>query len=411
MVNIPVNVIFAMLGIFSFICMLSITFFKKQKKRFHWLMVLLQTVWSVRLFMYSLLYNPQYNSHSWVWPVFIISSLLYAPMFYLFTTDVSRLEGISRRDYLIFIPAGVITLYFIGLYSILDSDSIQRIHNCAILNMDALSDSEPMLIILEYVSYYSMRAFTFWLEAGVMVWCCICIYKYELTVKEYFSSDEGRSVSQAKIISALTAMSVIVIIILEAMPDYHGGMSVSKVMLVFVTFLLQLSLTLLAFSIQYSADDISIQLNSGTDDVPDADDSQNRQNSSITICWNKLEKLMREDKVFLEPDLNLIELAQRIGTNRTYVSQAVRMYSGKSFSDYVNHERIMYAQQQLLSGVALKDIEYTCGYISSSTFYRQFQKETGMSPGVWLNTQKKSAQNRVQPISGSDQIHEQGTDV
>ena len=318
-------------------------------------MVLLQTVWSVRLFMYSLLFNPSYSHQAWVWPAFLISSLLYAPVFYLFATDVSRLDGIGRKDFLIFVPVTVITLYFTVLFTVLDHDSLQRIHDCAIHNMDTLPDSEPMLIMLEYISYYSIRAFTFWLEAGVMVWCCICIYKYEQTVKEYFSSDEGRSVSQARIISALTAMSVIVIIMLEAMPDYHESMSVLKVMLVFVTFLLQLSLTLLAVSIEYSADDISIQLSSGTDyvadDISEPVDSPNKQDLSIANCWNKLEKMMNEQKVFLEPDLNLIDLAQRIGTNRTYVSQAVRQYCGKSFSDYVNHERILYAQQQLLNGV------------------------------------------------------------
>lgn len=359
-------------------------------------MVLLQTVWSVRLFMYSLLFNPSYSHHAWVWPAFIVSSLLYAPVFYLFATDVSRLEGIGRKDFLIFTPVTVIALYFIILFSALDTESLQRIHDCAIHNMDTLPDSNPMLIMIEYISYYSIRAFTFWLEAGVMVWCCICINKYEQTVKEYFSSDEGRSVSQARIISALTAISVIVIIILEAMPDYHEVMSVQKVMLVFVTFLLQLSLTLLAVSIQYSADDISKQLDSGRDSTADDTaglvDSPNKQELSIANCWNKLEKMMTEQKVFLEPDLNLIDLAQRIGTNRTYVSQAVKMHYGKSFSDYVNHERIMYAQQQLLSGVPQKDVEYKCGYISSSTFYRQFQKETGMSPKAWLNSQKKANQ-------------------
>jgi YesN/AraC family two-component response regulator len=97
---------------------------------------------------------------------------------------------------------------------------------------------------------------------------------------------------------------------------------------------------------------------------------------------------MNDEKVFLESDLNLIELAQRLGTNRTYLSQAVRQFSGKSFSDYVNNARILYAQELLLRGEPTKNVEYSCGYISSSTFYRQFQKFTGCPPSVWLRKQR-----------------------
>lgn len=388
MYNIPVNVIYSMLGIFSFICMLSIGLFKKQKKRCHWLMMLLQTVWSIRLFIYSLLFNPTTSHQAWVWPAYIISSLLYAPAYYLFATDLSNQKGIHRKEMLILLPAAVITIYFIVLFTFFAPDTLQRIHDCAIFNADTLSDSEPMLIMLEYVSYYSIRAFTFWLEAGVMIWCCICLNKYEQTVKEYYSSDEGRSVSQARIISALTVIGVIVLIMLEALPDYQQSMSVRKVLQVFVTLLLQLSLTVLTFSIQYSADGIASM------DEPDEagqPESVKKQDMSISNCWNRLEKLMNVDKVFLEPDLNLIELANRIGTNRTYLSSAVRQYCGKSFSDYVNHARIIYAQQQLLNGATQKDVEFSCGYTSSSTFYRQFQKETGLSPKAWLSIHKSGS--------------------
>ena len=91
-------------------------------------------------------------------------------------------------------------------------------------------------------------------------------------------------------------------------------------------------------------------------------------------------------------DLNLIDLAQRLGTNRTYLSLAVRQFSGKSFSDYVNNARIEYAQELLLKGESSKNVEYSCGYISSSTFYRQFQKVTGTSPSVWLKGKREEAQ-------------------
>ena len=148
----------------------------------------------------------------------------------------------------------------------------------------------------------------------------------------------------------------------------------------------------MAFSIDYSANDIRQMLEKGDSGKPNRGtvNSENRQELTITNCWKNLERLMNEEKVFLEPDLNLIDLAQRLGTNRTYLSLAVRQFSGKSFSDYVNQARIEYAQELLLRGESSKNVEYSCGYISSSTFYRQFQKVTGTSPSLWLKEQRKS---------------------
>ena len=150
----------------------------------------------------------------------------------------------------------------------------------------------------------------------------------------------------------------------------------------------QMALTIMAFSLDYSADDIRQMIRKEEDAKLAKTYTENRQELTISNCWKNMEKLMNEDKVFLDPDLNLIDLAQKLGTNRTYLSLAVRQFSGKSFSDYVNYARIMYAQELLLQGESCKNVEYSCGYISSSTFYRQFQKITGTSPSLWIRKQR-----------------------
>ena len=392
--NIPVHLLYTLLGVFSFVCALSIALFKQEKNKCHWFLVAIQIVWSVRMLVYAQLFNPDTCHMIWTWPVYIIASMAYAPLFYFFTIELANLKGITLKDSVIFIPMIVVTSLFLVVYLGASHDNLQRIHNNVILNEGQISHGEFKLTIMEYICYHTARTVTFWFEAGVLLWCCWSLYKYEDTVNDYFSSNNGRSVTQARTISVLTAIGVLVVLLREASPDYQQSMNLNKLILIFITFFFQLALTLLAFSIDYSANDIRLILEKGDAIRPVRGNSvfaENRQEMTITNCWNNLERLMNEEKVFLEPDLNLIDLAQRLGTNRTYLSLAVRQFSGKSFSDYVNYARIMYAEELLLKGESPKNVEYSCGYISSSTFYRQFQKIAGASPSVWLKEQREKA--------------------
>lgn len=390
MSNIPVHLLYTLLGVFSFICSLSIALFKQDKNKSHWVLVAIQVVWSMRMLVYAQLFNPDKCHMIWTWPAYIIISLLYAPLFYMFTMELTNIKGITGKDYMVFIPMAVITTLFLIVYHSAGQYNLQRMHNSVILNEASISDSETTLRVIEYLCYHTARTVTFWFQAGVMLWCCWCLYKYEDTVNDYFSSNYGKSVSQARIISVLTAIGVMIVLLREASPSYEQNVNIRTLILIFTTFMFQLALAILAFSLDYSADDIRHMLEKG--DVRYSKTSmfpENRQEMTISNCWKNLERLMNEEKVFLEPDLNLIDLAQRLGTNRTYLSLAVRQFSGESFSDYVNHARIKYAMELLLRGDSPKNVEYSCGYISSSTFYRQFQRVTGSSPSVWLKKQKE----------------------
>ena len=394
MSNIPVHLLYTLLGVFSFVCALSIALFKQEKNKCHWLLVAIQIVWSTRMLVYAQLFNPDKCHMVWTWPVYIIVSMAYAPLFYLFTIELAKLKGITLKDSVVFIPMVAITALFLIVYLGASHDSLLRIHNSVILNESSLLNDDTKLTIMGYTCYHMARTVAFWFEAGVLLWCCWSLYKYEDTVNEYFSSNNGRSVTQARTISILTAIGVLVVLLREASPDYQQSMNLNKLILIFITFFYQFALTLLAFSIDYSAVDIRQILEKGDSgkSAKGAVFLENRQELTITNCWKNLEHLMNDEKVFLEPDLNLIDLAQRLGTNRTYLSLAVRQFSGKSFSDYVNHARIEYAQELLLKGESSKNVEYSCGYISSSTFYRQFQKVTGTSPSLWLKGKREEAQ-------------------
>ena len=390
MSNIPVHLLYTLLGVFSFICALSIALFKQDKNKCHWIIVAIQAVWSLRMLVYAQLFNPDKCHMIWTWPVYIVASLAYAPLFYMFTIELTNIKGITKKDYMVFIPMAVITALFLIVYLGASHFNLQRMHNSVILNESTIAEHETTMKVIEYFCYHMARTITFWFEAGVLLWCCWCMYKYEDTVNEFFSSNNGKSVSQSRLIAALTAVGVLVVLLREASPNYQQDIDIRTIILVLVTFMYQLALAILAFIIDYSADDIRHMLEKG-DSKPSktAFFPENRQEMTISNCWKNVERLMNEEKVFLEPDLNLIDLAQRLGTNRTYLSLAVRQFSGKSFSDYVNYARIMYAEELLLKGESPKNVEYSCGYISSSTFYRQFQKIAGASPSVWLKKQRE----------------------
>lgn len=92
--------------------------------------------------------------------------------------------------------------------------------------------------------------------------------------------------------------------------------------------------------------------------------------------------LMTEEKLFRDPALTIGAVADRLGSNRTYVSRAIND-TGKSFTQIVNDYRIREAIALISdfdANIPLKQICSDVGFSSSSTFYSTFQAVTGMTP-------------------------------
>jgi ligand-binding sensor domain-containing protein/AraC-like DNA-binding protein len=107
---------------------------------------------------------------------------------------------------------------------------------------------------------------------------------------------------------------------------------------------------------------------------------------TVEAVLPKLKRLMEEEKLFLDPELNLKQLAQKLHVHYNHLSRIINEHIGKSFNDYVNSYRIQEARKRLSdsSPVAAKktvlEIAYDTGFYSKSVFNTAFKKFTGMTP-------------------------------
>ena len=90
----------------------------------------------------------------------------------------------------------------------------------------------------------------------------------------------------------------------------------------------------------------------------------------------RLRTLVEDEQLFLQPDLKLDDLARKLGTNRTYLLRAIKVDLGMSFSEYINRQRIRYANSLMAQHPNWNkaDIAGRVGYSSLSTFYRNLRE-------------------------------------
>ena len=90
------------------------------------------------------------------------------------------------------------------------------------------------------------------------------------------------------------------------------------------------------------------------------------------IIYEKLENLMNNEQIFLQNDLLLNDVAKLLGTNRTYLLQALSSCAHMTFKEYINRKRIAHAEQLIANNPLMPKTEIATrsGYNSMSSFYR-----------------------------------------
>jgi AraC-like DNA-binding protein len=93
----------------------------------------------------------------------------------------------------------------------------------------------------------------------------------------------------------------------------------------------------------------------------------------------KLKQLFEKDKIYLNKDLNLWDVARTIGTNRTYISVIINKDYQQSFSSFVNNYRVKHAISLITENPIInnQDLADNSGFGSIISMQRAFQQYAG----------------------------------
>ena len=109
--------------------------------------------------------------------------------------------------------------------------------------------------------------------------------------------------------------------------------------------------------------------------------------AATELIAQRLEQRMQGTHDYLESDITLAQLAERIGTSPQLLSQYLNHVLGTNFFDYINGLRVAEVQRNLrdreIAGQSLLQLAFAAGFNSKSTFNAAFKKMTGLTPSTW----------------------------
>lgn len=102
-----------------------------------------------------------------------------------------------------------------------------------------------------------------------------------------------------------------------------------------------------------------------------------------------LHALMVDEGLYKDPGLTLPKLARRLGIPQARLSQLLNDNHGTAFKPYLARIRIEAAKRLLRTHAAasMEDVAEASGFLSTSNFYRSFNKLEGTTPAAWRRAQ------------------------
>jgi AraC-like DNA-binding protein len=104
----------------------------------------------------------------------------------------------------------------------------------------------------------------------------------------------------------------------------------------------------------------------------------------LELWKNKVSNLFEKEKPYLDSELTLSDLAARLKTNTSILSQVINKGFDKNFNDFINEFRVYEYQAKVKTSqyahYTRLAVAFDCGFNSKATFNRAYKKLTGQNP-------------------------------
>lgn len=116
-------------------------------------------------------------------------------------------------------------------------------------------------------------------------------------------------------------------------------------------------------------------------------DKQNQKPLSkheVQMTAARLQQLLEQDKLYLDAQLRLKNLAEKLSITGHQLSQVINDYFDKNFNEFINSYRVNEAMELMATEVgkrySLLDIALAAGFNSQAVFNPAFKKITSLTP-------------------------------
>ncbi len=319
--------------------------------------------------IFFLLYHSKILDYSRYPPLYYIGDAVYfllGPLIFLYTKSLcSSHFTLQKRDTLHILPFAVLSLVPLTIYHLrLVRQSEISSSNTAVISRDFRTVFSQVVLILIFV---------------YIVLSLVTLYRYRKKIKNYVSFTKRVNLSWLLwIILAFFFMWL-----LDETNMLLLSMNHRPLRIIFFLSVLSISVNLV-----FATGIVFIGLRQPN--VFTGNEANMKYGTSklgkdeMEHCVKRLNAVMEREKLYLDPQLTINDIAKRMALPVKHLSQAINEGHKKNFFDLISSYRIEEAKRLLSQKdnqeKTILEILYEAGFNSKSAFNRLFKQKTGVTP-------------------------------
>ena len=361
---------------------------------------------ALSMLCYAQFFNPGLAArYSWGFDFsYRLVTPLCAPLYYVAVNCLTDIRRRSALNVAAFLPAIIYGVFLIAVQLFMTGPERHAYICNEILGQNIQMEAS---VAYNWMVYVGKNIFNVFMPAQgilVMIYGEFRLNTYIRILDEYASSNKTGKTIKMRGIHVLTILVVVTGLIMSAIPINESGNQILLISIAVIGQIVMVSLIVsYVMQLELSAEDIHEMTEEPVrtyrpvetvrpQTIAHPEPMNKREEPKQLSLIGKIDAAMEQDNLFLDPDLSIISLAEKMGTNRTYVSKAIKDAKGCNFSDYVNRYRLDYAVEQMKSlpkdNIVVQNIALQCGCGSIQTFYRYFKLFYNETPTQWLERNK-----------------------